>query len=51
MSSRVKLRTVLACSVILLTGCAGGTKPDKAPADLERVTIHVQGITERLGLT
>jgi hypothetical protein len=58
MCNRVSLRTVLGCSAVLLAGCGAGTAPKEGgpPAGAVAtaagdVTLHVEGMPRRLGLT
>jgi hypothetical protein len=52
-SRRLKLGAALSCSILLLAGCGKKTEPDRGDnrAGLERVTLHVKDMAERLDLT
>jgi hypothetical protein len=54
MPVRVRASLVVSCSFLLLAGCRSRTEPGPKegppPADPGKVTLHVKGMTERLGL-
>ena len=57
MFRQMRVALVLAGSAFLLAGCGRGNPPlaaDKtatAPADMQRITLHVKDMTERQALT